>query len=193
MMRVGLFGGSFDPVHNGHLRLAAAALRQLRLDNVYFVLSPKSPHKVHRSITPAEDRKRLLALAISGKRGFRIGRWELDRKGPSYTVDTLRRYLREYPRQTIYWIMGSDSFRGFSRWKRPEAILRVATLVVGRRPGTAKIRIPKRWDGRVILLQGRFPDIASNRIRLALKKRRLTAGRIPPNVFRAIQKRGLYR
>src|SRR3954467_7566966 len=118
-MRVGLLGGTFDPLHYGHLGLADAARRQLKLDRIYLVLSPRSPFKVNRRLTPAVQRKRAVQAALGGRKGFSLGTWELNRKGPSYTVTTLRTLRRAHPRWDLYLILGSDTYRGFSRWKEP--------------------------------------------------------------------------
>jgi nicotinate-nucleotide adenylyltransferase len=164
-MRIGLFGGSFDPVHSAHLKLAAAALRELKLSRVYFVLSPKSPFKQHKRQTPVRDRLTFLRRALDGNEKFHIARWELERPGPSYTVDTILSYKKRFPAHELFFIMGSDGLEKFKKWKRPAMIVKNAQLVVGRRPGSMD-HLPKKICGQKILyLKTAFPRLSSTEIR----------------------------
>lgn len=192
-MKVGVLGGSFDPVHKGHISLARAALYQLRLDRVYFVLSPRSPFKSRQKKISSHHRFKMLTLALSNEKLLLPADWELKRRGPSYTVATLQRYKRKYPGHQIYLILGSDAFRGFSKWKDPEKILEICRLVVGKRKG---IKMPpvqefKKWD--VARLKGVFPLISSTQIRTLVKNEdlRLTS-LLPRKVMTYIQKNKLY-
>src|SRR4051812_17403919 len=180
-MKIGLLGGSFDPVHHGHLKLAEAARRQLKLDKVYLVLTPRSPFKREIVPAPMAERLRLLRLAIRNKKFLRVGTWELKAKGVSYTIDTISAYKRAHPRDEIFFIMGSDSWTGFDRWRNSRKITRMARLVVGRRPGTDKIKVPRKYRNAVTVLSGRFPDISSTEIRndkiMSLLQKSLSPGR----------------
>lgn len=164
-MRVGLLGGSFDPVHDGHIKLALAARRQLKLAKVFLVLTPTSPFKTKQKISPVARRLRWLKAAIKGKPGLTIGSWELKKQGAAYSVDTLKDYAWNHPQHELFFVMGSDSWKTFSRWKNPDKIARMAKLVVGRRPGSTSIKIPKKYKSSVIILKGRFPAISSTQIR----------------------------
>ncbi|OVE76334.1 nicotinate (nicotinamide) nucleotide adenylyltransferase [bacterium F11] len=192
MMRVGFLGGTFDPVHNGHLMLAQAALSQLRLSRVYFVLSPQSPFKQHRSITSVADRLSMLRLALHGKPGMSVGLWEKDRPGPHYTATTLRLLKSRFPRHHLFFIMGSDTMRSFPRWKNPHEIAELATLVVGLRPGSAVVPFSPRFKDEIVVLKGRFPDFSSTAVREGGKGGHLPGRDVPPAVFRYIQRKGLY-
>jgi nicotinate-nucleotide adenylyltransferase len=180
-VKVGLLGGSFDPVHKGHIKLAQAARKQLHLGKIFLVLTPRSPFKRNQSMTPVSQRLRWLRASLKGKKGIKIGTWELKKKGPVYTVDTLRRYTQLHPRDQIFFVMGSDSWKTFGRWKNPDSISQLATLVVGKRPGAVKIKIPAKLKNSVRVLSGIFPQISSSDIRTALKNRRKISKSLLPS------------
>lgn len=163
-MRVGLLGGSFDPVHKGHIELGAAALRQLKLDRVYYVLSPKSPFKTTCALTSIQERLRLLRKALSNSR-FKIGLWEVARGGVSYMVDTVRAYKRRHPKDDLFLIVGSDILPGFKKWRNPRQLLQLSRLVVGLRPGYKRYRPQRLLGAEIIYLKGRFPDLSSTQMR----------------------------
>ena len=191
-MRVGILGGSFDPVHRGHLKLGLAALRQLRLSRVYFVVSPRSPFKLKRRLAPAQTRLAMVRTAVAGEPKFTAAGWELTRPGPSYTISTLRSYRRRHPHQKIFVILGTDALRTFARWRQPLSILKLATLAVGRRPGTPWPKVPDWLEGHVIRLRGVFPDVSSTAIRRrAAKGGRLTD--VPAPAARFIRAGKYYR
>jgi nicotinate-nucleotide adenylyltransferase len=136
--RVGLFGGSFDPVHAGHLHAARAARDRFGLDRVVFVPAGRSPFKAGREPAPAQDRLRMLELAIAPERGFEVSRIELDRPGPSYTLDTLRALpaaLGEREACELYLILGSDQLAGLPGWRGVREILALAQPIVVHRAG----------------------------------------------------------
>jgi len=191
-MKVGLLGGSFDPVHLGHLKLAEAARRQLKLDKVYLVLTPRSPFKKSQRPASLRDRLRMLRLAMKRKRGLKVGTWELKSRGVSYTVDTLKRFQKSHPSDQIFLIMGSDAWAGFRRWKSPDKIANLATLVVGRRPKTRKILQPKKFRASMKILRGTFPNVSSTVIRQDIKSGR-SRKLLLPVVASYIQRHDLYR
>ncbi len=190
-LNIGLLGGSFDPVHKGHLALARAALKQLKLSKVYFVLSPHSPFKTNQRQTPVAMRLRLLKVALKNQSSLAIGRWELKRKGPSYTVDTLRALKKKNSRHHLFWIMGSDSWTDFKKWKNPSEIERLATLVIGRRPGFKKTAPPPPL-AQAIFLKGLFPLISSTVIRKQFSLAPKRSSMVPPAVNTLIKKLRLY-
>jgi len=138
-MRLGLFGGSFDPVHYGHLLLAECCREQCRLDRVWFLPAAVPPHKQGRQLTPAAARIEMLQLAIAGHEGFAVDRYEVDRGGVSYTVDTLRHFRGEDPGGELFLLMGADMLHDLPQWREADKICQLAILVVARRPGVGEL------------------------------------------------------
>lgn len=135
-MRLGVFGGTFDPVHYGHLVAAEEVRYRLRLDKVLFVPAGMPPHKLDHDITPTRHRVAMLELAIASNPGFALSRVDIDRHGPCYTVDTLALLHEEYgPGTELFFLMGMDSLADLLTWKEPERLIRLAWLVVVGRPG----------------------------------------------------------
>lgn len=138
-MRIGVFGGTFDPVHYGHLLAAETCREQLNLDVVRFIPAAISPHKTGVAVTDGHARADMLKLAVSGYPEFVVDRRELKRSGSSFTVDTLQEIATETPEDELIFLMGADSLRDFLTWKEPERIAQLATLAVCNRPGVAPI------------------------------------------------------
>jgi nicotinate-nucleotide adenylyltransferase len=135
-MRLGIFGGTFDPVHIAHLRCAEEARETLALDRVLFIPAATPPHKRHRPVAPAQHRLAMLRLAIAGNRAFRVSAMELERSGPSYSVDTLRRLRAELPaRADLVFLLGLDAFREIHTWKEHRALFGLADFAIFARPG----------------------------------------------------------
>ncbi len=132
--RIALFGGSFDPVHLGHLLVAEAAREELGLSRLYFVPAARSPFKPELETTPADLRLRLLRLALAGKSWCEIDEQEISRGGVSYTIDTLRDYARRFPQVTLFCLIGEDHFPALPRWREAEALAQLAEFVVIPRP-----------------------------------------------------------
>jgi nicotinate-nucleotide adenylyltransferase len=129
-MKLGIFGGTFDPVHFGHLLLAEQCREQCGLDEVRFVPAGTPPHKLVQAIAPGKQRAEMLDLAMSWHAAFRIDRRELARRGPSYTVETLRDLHAEDAARELFFLLGADSLADLSTWREPRAIFELATLVV---------------------------------------------------------------
>ena len=134
-MNLGLLGGTFDPLHFGHLRMAQAALDQLHLDRALFAPAGVQPLRQAERRTPPEQRARMVELAIADQPCFALSRLDLDRPGPHYTVDLLALAHRQYPDAALWFIMGEDSLSDLLRWRDPQGILSLARLAVLRRPG----------------------------------------------------------
>jgi len=132
-MRLGLLGGSFDPVHYGHLLLAECCREQCRLDKVVFLPTAVPPHKQDRRLTPAELRIEMLELAIAGHPAFSVSRYESQRGGINYTVDTLTHFHQEDPQRELFFLMGADMLRDLPGWREPARVCELATPVVVRR------------------------------------------------------------
>jgi nicotinate-nucleotide adenylyltransferase len=135
-MRIGVFGGSFDPVHYGHLILAEQCREQAALDEVWFVPAARPPHKPTGQLTAFAQRVEMLALALAGQTAFRIDEIERDRPGPSYTADTLDQLHGREGGHEWYLLVGGDSIRDLPTWYEPERIVRRATLLVVGREGS---------------------------------------------------------
>jgi nicotinate-nucleotide adenylyltransferase len=137
-MRLGLFGGSFDPVHYGHLLLAECCREQCRLDRVCFLPAASPPHKKGRTLSSPEDRVAMLRLAIAGHESFEISLHELDRGGTSYTVDTLRHFRESQPDDELFLLVGADMLHDLPNWREAAEVCRLALPVAVRRPGSDK-------------------------------------------------------
>jgi len=134
-MRIGIFGGSFDPVHSGHLVLAEKCWEQADLDRVVFVPAAQQPFKPTGPQASNSARKEMLQLATAGRKEFLISTVELDRGGVSYTADTIQQYHNDFPGAELYLLMGADALADFPSWYRPDVICRLATLLVVSRAG----------------------------------------------------------
>ena len=197
-MRIGVLGGTFDPPHYGHLVIAQEALVVLQLAQVLFVPAKDPPHKLHQRYSLAEHRLRMVELAIASNPGFAISRVDLEREGPSYTVDTLACLRRQLgPEAEFYFLMGMDSLAGILTWYRPAEILAQAYLAVATRPGygvdlQALESILPGITHRTRILEAPELAIASHdlqrRIRLGLPIRY----QVPDSVEAYIKEHGLY-
>jgi len=182
--RIGVFGGTFDPVHVGHLAIANAALDELDLDRVYFVPARRSPLKQDGPVASAEDRLAMLSAAIAGEPRFRVSGIELDRKGPSFTVDTLETLRAE---GELFLILGSDAYADFERWREPARIRALATVVLAARPGA-----PNAPAG-VRVLDSPLMDISSRELRARAARGRSLRYLVPEAALRYIEEHRLYR
>jgi nicotinate-nucleotide adenylyltransferase len=181
--RVGVFGGTFDPVHVGHLAIANAALDELRLDSVYFVPARRSPLKEDGPIASAEDRLAMLTAAIADEPRFHLSRFELDREGPSFTVDTLEALRGE---GELYLILGADAYADFARWREPDRIRSLATIVLAARPG-----VPNASGVR--MLDSPLMDISSRELRARAARGRSLRYLVVEPTLRYIEEHRLYR
>ena len=184
MTRIGVFGGTFDPVHVGHLAIANAALDELGLDRVYFVPARRSPLKRDGPIASAEDRIAMLTAATRDEPHFRVSSVELDRNGPSFTVDTLEALRGE---GDLFLILGSDAYADFERWHEPARIRELAAIVLAARPGVPNA--PKT----VRMLDSPLMDISSRELRARAARGRSLRYLVPEAVLRYIEEHRLYR
>ncbi len=202
-MRVGLFGGSFDPVHRGHVESAAAAARALGLDRVELVVTGQPPHKPGSRSAPALARYTMAELAVLERDDLTASAVELDEERSSYTIDTLEARRRDQPGVEVWWLLGSDAFAGLHTWRRFESILDSFPIAVLTRPGFERQRL---LEGLAPALLARLPaarvewvenpplEASSSEIRDRLARgEALPAGWLDPRVLRFIQKYRLYR
>ena len=134
-MRLGIFGGTFDPVHYGHLLLAECCRQQCRLDEVRFLPAAVPPHKQNCDLTPAEGRIEMLELAVAGHSAFSVCRYEIDRGGVNYTADTLAHFRKENPSRELFFLLGADMLNDLPSWHEPERVCELAIPIVVRRSG----------------------------------------------------------
>lgn len=201
-MRLGVFGGAFDPVHYGHLLLAELCREACRLDQVWFLPAASPPHKRHYAITPAQQRIEMLELAIGGNERFAVSRLEVDRGGVSYTVDTLAQLKAEAPERELFFLLGADSLIDLPGWREPARICELAIPVAARRPGVAE---PNLDALAPIISHQRLEEIRRHQVdmpHIALSSReirRRVAARLsiryqtPRAVEKYIETAGLYR
>ena len=190
MRRVGLFGGTFDPPHLGHLVLAEWARVRLRLDRVVFMPAGTPPHKRGRRLTDAAHRLAMTRLAVRGNPAFVVSDFEARRAGPSFTVDTLRHLHGREPGARFYLLMGRDSLEDFPTWHRPAEIARLATLVVAARPGPGGAA--GRARRRVVLLDNPPMAISSSALQARARAGRSLRYLVPDAVAAYIAWHGLY-
>jgi nicotinate-nucleotide adenylyltransferase len=201
--RIGMLGGTFDPIHAGHLALARVALDQLGLDQVLFVPAGQPPHKRGRPITPAEDRLAMVELAIAAEPPFAVSRIEIDRPGPSYTADTAEALVNgpetdDRPIELTV-ILSAESFADLPSWHDPGRLLRLARIAVAPRtghPAPTPAWLAQRLPGfadRVVVLEGPHLDISASDIRARVAAGRSIDQLVPPPVAAYIEAHHLYR
>jgi nicotinate-nucleotide adenylyltransferase len=195
-MRVGVFGGTFDPVHFGHLRTVEAAAMKFGLSRVLFVPARLSPHK---QASPTDDRHRaaMLALALAGRPDWSIAFDELDREPPSYTVETLRTLATRFPGDELWLLMGTDALSAFDRWREPEEVVKLARIAAFHRQPFAGegLRVPAvaGLRERLDVFDAGSVRISGTDLRKDLSAGKSAAGRVPESVAEYITKQGLYR
>lgn len=195
-MRSGILGGTFDPFHNGHLAAAEGAMGCARLDSAIFVPAAQPPHRPP-AVAPAEQRMEMCRLATAGDARFAVSDVELNRGGPSYTVDTLAELRRLHPRDELVLILGWDAARLFPTWRRPDEVRALASIVVVGRPGS---KAPCASDLKQVGLGGEgvtlclepTPDVSASEIRRAIAAGESIASKVPAAVERYIAAHRLY-
>ena len=190
--RIGIFGGSFDPPHIGHLIIAEVARQKLRLEKVVFVPAYVPPHKKGERAATASDRFRMTKLAVRMNPHFSVSDLEIRRRGISYTVDTVRSFKRRYPASELFLIIGGDSLRQFWAWRSPQEILSLASLAVYSRRGGGRHPRTKRHK-RIYHIAGPLLEVSSTEIRNRIGKDRSIQYLVPDRVRTFITRRKLYR
>lgn len=192
-MRVGVFGGTFDPPHVGHLLLATDAREALRLDHLIFIPTGAQPFKVETPpVASAGDRLEMVRLAVADDANYAVDDAEISRKGLSYTVDTLEHLAARFRGAELFLLMGQDALAGFPQWRNPGRIRELATLAVMERSGDRGPRIEVAAEG-VVTVSTRRVDVSSTEIRERLRAKKSIKGFVPESVERFIEARGLYR
>jgi len=203
---IGLFGGSFNPIHEGHILAAESVRTQLRLDEICFLPAAYSPFKTQPELSSAH-RIEMLKRAITGYPALKVDRRELDRPGPSFTINTLEDIVRACPHDRLYLLIGMDAWEGFERWHQWQTIIKLCHLVVVSRPGYAAPVLSEFWQekqltdlqllrnspaGKLIFVTVPASKAASNEIRERIKQGQSTNNDLPEKVREYIEEQQLY-
>lgn len=189
--RIGIFGGTFDPIHNTHCDVARAALLQAQLDTVHFVVAARPPHKETGAWATPEERYAMVEAAVRHESGMEASRVELDREGPSYTADTIREYQCRYPEADLFLIIGMDSLVDLPKWREPEVILDAVQLLVVPRVGLNR-ETPPELEGRYAILDFEATDLSSTEVRERIAAGLPFTGLVPAEVEALIEEEGIY-
>ena len=201
-MRIGVFGGTFDPIHLGHLIMAEQCREQACLDQVWFVPAARPPHKSEADITFFERRAEMIALAVAGSLAFQINDLEKNRPGPSFTVETLETLKQTQPGNDYFWILGSDSLTDLPMWRAPARILELAGLLIVARPAhpvwseeqlRAALHLEPDLPLRVTAIASPLIDISSRDLRRRAAEGRSLRYMVPRAVECYIEQHRLYR
>ncbi|AOY76869.1 nicotinate-nucleotide adenylyltransferase [Clostridium formicaceticum] len=198
--RYGIMGGTFDPIHLGHLFIAETALDELNLDKVVFIPTGHPPHKDHENITDAHHRLQMTSIAIHSNKTFKLSAIEVNRKGPSYTIDTVRRLLEHDGGDVeLYFITGTDAFMEVETWKRYKDVLQMIKIVVATRLGYSDVHFnekvdlfTKKYKARIIKVAVPILEISSSDIRNRIKEGKTIKYLVPEGVEEYIRKNQLY-
>lgn len=191
--RIGIFGGTFDPVHNGHVVVARSFLHSGYIDELWIIPSPDPPHKKKKNLTAFEKRERMLAAAFSGFENVEISDVEEGLAHPSFTIRTIKYLKQQYPDKIFYLCIGEDSLSEFESWHKPDLILEECELLVASRPGFDRKDVKDE-----ILRKAHFVEHDPVRVSSTELRRRLSEGKdveneIPASVLQIIRNEGLYR
>lgn len=199
-MRVGILGGTFDPVHYGHLLLAETCRDEFNLDEVLLIPAAAPPHKPDAVITDVKDRVNMLEFAASGVREFSVDQRELKREGPSYTVDTLQELHDEDSSRELFFLMGADSLNELHTWKEPARIAELATIVAVNRGGVDFIErgklfrsMPDRVASSIQFVTMPSMEISASQIRQRVRDGKTIRFLLPRSAEVYIAEKGLYK
>lgn len=199
-MRIGIFGGTFDPIHSGHLVLAEQCREQCKLEEVWFVPAALPPHKLTALITSPKSRCEMIEYAIAGNPAFRLNTIELDRIGPSFTVTTLEQLHLQEAGLDLFLLIGADSLKDLPHWREPARILELATVVAVNRgdrplPDRSELRsvVGSAADQRIVTVSMPGIEISSTDIRCRVQERRSIRYLVPRAVEIYIHDQGLFR
>lgn len=196
MSAVGVLGGTFDPIHYGHLRAAEVARDVLTLDRVLFVPAANPPHKQEAAVTDVGARVEMLDLALAGEADFELSRSEIERGGPSYTIETLDELQGQHPTAELWFITGSDAFLEIRTWKDWEPLLKRYSFAVHERPGvnidTAASVVPESFRERVAFLSREMLNVSSTEIRRLARSGRSIRFLVPDVVEEYIRRNHVY-
>ncbi len=201
MKKVGILGGTFNPIHNGHIQLAKKALEEFSLEYVLFVPTGLPPHKSSKDLAPKRHRLKMVSDAIRPYKKFKLSKAEINRSGYSYAVDTFNRLKKRMGAKTrLYYIMGLDSINSILSWKKPLELFKMCEFIVATRPGS-KIKTFKRLikfpplalnKDKISVIELKM-DVSATDIRSKIKSGRSVSGILPPEVEKYIEKNSIYK
>lgn len=192
-MNLGIFGGTFDPPHLGHLIVAASVQEQLALEIVLFVPVSLAPHKPDGTFASSSHRLKMVQLAVNGNPRFRVSDVEVRRGGTSYTIDTLHTLRSLYPADKLFLIIGTDNLQIFRSWKEPEEVLKASSVVVINRHGFDRSATENEIANRVRFIQVPAVEISGTDIRERIRTGRSVRYLVPDSVRAYIEENHLYR
>jgi nicotinate-nucleotide adenylyltransferase len=192
-MKVGIFGGTFDPIHFGHLLLAEQAREAASLHEIWFIPAGEPPHKQGKPVTPAMERKKMVELAIEGHPQFKVNPIELMRSGPSYTVDTIMELKKQNPHVEFFLLVGADMVKNLPKWYKIKEIIQNVQVIGLGRPGFDHDALPEYIEERLMWI----PDAVETNISSSIIRDRLMLNRsvrylVPDSVYKYIKEQGLY-
>ncbi|MDW7679646.1 MAG: nicotinate (nicotinamide) nucleotide adenylyltransferase [bacterium] len=192
--RIGLLGGSFDPVHLGHIRIARISLEKISLDQVFFVPAAIPPHKQHVELSDQRHRLKMLQLALANEPAFCVSDVELRRQGVSYTIDTIYYFNKKYhlPPERLFLIIGADNLTHFHQWKAPEKILQNCQLLVYRRPEVDLSMVDDHLKSQLQVIDAPLIDISASDIREKIASGQDISQLAPPEIIPYIFRHHLY-
>jgi len=190
--KIGILGGTFDPIHVGHLVLAEQVKEKLRLERVIFIPSAKPPHKTRQKLSTAKDRFQMTRLGLEGNPKFSVSDLELKRGGLSYTIDTLKQLEKLYPGGELYFLTGSDVLDEIHTWKEPEQIYKQVKVVIAIRPGFDHFDPENQFAQKSIIVPITGIDVSSSKIRAMVAKGESIRYLVPTKVEEYINKKKLY-
>ena len=187
-MKIGILGGTFNPIHIGHLIMAEEIREKIGLDKIIFVPTYLPPHKNNTDIAPAWDRYRMIKLAIKRNPFFLVSDFEIKKDGLSYTIDTIKEFKKVYPKDDLYFLIGSDLLKYLDDWKDLPEILEMLKFIVATRPGYPLEKIP----AYISTMEIRAVDVSAFEVRQCIKNKKSFRYLVPEAVFRYINKNKLY-
>ena len=200
-MKIGIMGGTFDPIHNGHLMLGEYAKKLFGLDEIWFMPNGNPPHKSNSNIeSQTKHRVEMVKLAIEGHEGFNIQLYEVERKEVNYSYLTMQHFNEAFPQNEFYFIIGADSLFAFETWKHPELLVRTCKILAAYRDGKNSKEMEnqiqylnEKYGAEIILLNTPDVDISSSDIRRKMKQNEDISDLVPESVFSYIQSNNLFR
>lgn len=191
--KLAVFGGTFDPIHSGHLILAEELKEELGLQKVIFVPSANPPHKGDSDLSEAKDRFMMTRIAIQDNPAFDLSDLELKREGKSYTIETINQFKQLYPKSELYLLLGSDVLEELHLWKEPEKIFEQIKVVIAKRPGFDRIDPQNSYVKKSLVVPIDGLNISSSQIRERVKAGKSIRYLVPPGVEEFIQAKNLYK